>query len=209
MEQREQARRRRRRAIDGAVIEVPFDGPLEPLAALTEPPADLRLATTDDSGEVAHWFDDYFWVELIQRWGKVGLSITFLPTANALLHSVLDHHVRMLRRVAPIWRMTGQCYLTDLEPDGALPQAALSLYHELHIIDAPRNPALPSAKPLRVEDAMARIRQIQAANNRTTPIVVCCRPTVPRSPARANGPAEKRPREVNAPVPASPARPAR
>jgi hypothetical protein len=76
--------------------------------------------------------------------------------------------------VQPIWELVAECYLSDLSAEGRLAQAALTPYHEIRVIDAVRPGAPQSAHPLRMNDAIARIRQAQTANHRTTPVIVRC-----------------------------------
>jgi hypothetical protein len=81
----------------------------------------------------------------------------------------------MLRRVTPRWRLIGQCYLSDLEDRGRLSQAALSVYHEIHIVDGPRPGSSRARNTLNINDALLKIRKVQADHDRTSPIVMCCR----------------------------------
>ncbi|MCB9849738.1 MAG: hypothetical protein H6817_03445 [Phycisphaerales bacterium] len=166
---------KRRKPGAGAPRLIPFDGgeiqPVDPQQA----PSEIALEATGPSGEPAHWLDDFFWVDLLQAWSRESMTIRFLPTPDALLHPVVIHQVNMLRRVATNWRIAGHCYVHDLAPDGMIAQAALSPYHEIHLIDGRREGSAATAHALRIEDALARIRRVQVANSRNTPILVCVR----------------------------------
>ena len=191
--QRELTRQRRRRPNTGTIIHLPFEGSDHAALDNAEPPAELHLEATGPSGETAIWLDDFFWLKLIQQWPQSPLTIHFHPTNNSLLHPVILHQLNMLRRVAPQWRLVGYCYVSDLALEGRLSQAASTVHHEIHVIDAVR-PGVPRpAHAMRIEDALAKMRQVQAANNRTTPIVVRCRPKLQAEPDEPQPPA-KRPR---------------
>jgi hypothetical protein len=188
--QRDMTARRRRKPGAGAPLMIPFDGlpSLEPDP--NRPPSELSLEATGPSGEPAAWLDDYLWVDLLRAWGETPLAIRILPTPHALLHPVVLHQVNMLRRVAPRWRISAHCYVGDLAPEGHIAQAALSPYHEIHLLDQPAPHHATTAHALRMEDAVARLRRVQVANQRNTPILACAR------------------RAESAPGPASVARPA-
>lgn len=183
----EMTARKRRRPGAGECLLIPFDSSGAVDTAVPQPPTSLALETTSATGELADWLDDNFWVAMLQAWSNERLSIQILPTPEALLHEVVLHHLHMLRRVAPHWRLVGECYVNDLSQDGLLAQAALSPYHELRIRAGARSGQPQSGHPLRLEDALARIRRVQVANSRSTPIVVCDQPaaTPPRPPSAA------------------------
>ncbi|NOX59936.1 MAG: hypothetical protein GXP29_13915, partial [Planctomycetes bacterium] len=122
--------------------------------------------------ETAAWLDDYFWMDLIQRWSDAPISIHLQPTPQVMQHEIINHQLNMLRRVVPHWRLIGQCYISDLEVQSVLQQTAVAVYHEVHILDGRRTDA-PTSKPsLDVEEAIAGMRDIQRANKRSTPIFV-------------------------------------
>ncbi|HRX86197.1 MAG TPA: hypothetical protein P5572_14350 [Phycisphaerae bacterium] len=188
---------KRRKPGAGAQLHVTADTS-EPLPADAEtPPSELLLEATDAAGEPAAWLDDFFWMSALQAWSNAPLTVRFLPTPHSLLHPVVLHHVSMLRRVAPQWRVVGHCHVNDLAEDGAINAAAQSPYHELHIAEGAREGEPRPAHPLRIEDALARIRRIQVANGRTMPIIVCVRPqhraASPTTPTRAAEPTRERP----------------
>ena len=176
--QREMTMQRRRKPNAGLVVHIPFEGSDDFDVNNMEPPAELHLDATGPSGETAIWLDDYFWLELIRRWSAEPLTIHFHPTPKSLLHPTVIHQLKMLRRVAPKWRLVGHCYLDDLAPEGQIAEVALAVHHEIRIMDAAQPGDTHRGKqahPLRIQNVVARIRRIQAANDRTTPIIVCCR----------------------------------
>jgi len=175
-DQRKLVMQRRRKPDSGTIVHIPFEGVDNSALRQVEAPAELHLDPTGPTGETALWLDDFFWLELLQQWPGCPLAIHFHPTRNSLLHPVILHQLTMLRRVAPGWRLVGYCYLSDLEEEGRPSQAALTVHHEIHVIDASRPAAPRSTRPLHMEDTLRRMRQIQTANKRTTPILTCYRP---------------------------------
>ncbi len=172
--QRKETMQRRQKPGNSRIIRIPFGGFKEFKIDANDPPTELHLEPTGDSGETALWLDDHFWMELIQAWSKHPLSIHFLPTPDSIPHPVILHQINMLRRVTPSWRLIGHCYLSDLSKEGRITQVALSVYHEVRIIDGIRPGKNQNGRPLKIQDALSKIRQVQTANNRTTPIVACC-----------------------------------
>lgn len=167
---------RRRRPGVVRLLQIPFAGVDELAIDPAEPPTELHIEPTGPSGETALWLDDFFWLGLIQTMPRHSLTVRFAPTPDALLHPVILHQLNMIRRVSPEWRLVGQCYVSDLAGEHRLAQAALSVYHEIRIHDAVRPGSSRTAESLRIEDALERIREVQAANKRTTPLIVCTDP---------------------------------
>lgn len=172
--QRMSTMQRRRKPGSGRCLQFAFDTDGSLAGIEGDAPLEIHLEATNAEGEAASWLDDYFWMELIQRWSDAPISIQLQPTPSGLLHGIIAHQLNMLRRVVPHWRLIGQCYLSDLEADGVIERAAVAVYHEIHIIDGRRPDVVDSKHPLRIEDAIAKIRQVQRANKRNAPIVVCC-----------------------------------
>lgn len=184
---------KRRKPGAGAVIELAWDHTDTLTVDPACPPTELVLETTNDAGEPAAWLDDYFWMPLLQAWSESPLTVRFTASPVALLHPVVLHEVSMLRRVAPQWRLVGHCHVNDLAAEGAINAAAQSPYHEIHIAEGTRPGEPRPAHPLRLEDALARIRRIQVAAGRTLPIIVCARQSLtaaganPATPRAAAG----------------------
>lgn len=195
--ERKAAMQRRRKPGTGRTLSIPFTG-LARIPFDTEPPTELHIEATGSSGEIAVWLDDFFWLDLLQHWPTRPLDIHFTASKNALLHPVLQHQLHMLRRVAPTWRLIGHCYTSELAEETTLRGAALSVYHELQVLEG-NNPnttsgnasATPDRPAMRLEDAAASLRRVQSENKRTTPIVVC-RPA--EKPQRATSAADMRDR---------------
>ncbi|MCA9252275.1 MAG: hypothetical protein R3E58_09170 [Phycisphaerae bacterium] len=175
-EQRISTMQRRRKPGNERCLQFAFDADGSLAGIEGDAPQEIHLEATNKEAEAAPWLDDYFWMELIQRWSDAPISVHFQPTKGSLLHGIIIHQLNMLRRVVPHWRLIGQCYLSDLEAEGVIEQAAVTVYHEIHVIDARRPGAPESRHPLRIDDAIATMRKVQRANKRNTPIVVCVRP---------------------------------
>lgn len=158
------------------IVHLSFEGGHEAALEDSAPPAELRLEGTCASGETPDWLDDFFWMDVLRRWSTLPLSIHILPTYESLLHPMIGYQMEMLRRVAREWRLIGHCYLSDLEPEGRPARMAMTVYHEIRIIDGRRPGCPPSAHPLKIEEVIATMRQVQAATGRRTPIFARCRP---------------------------------
>ncbi len=180
-QQRNLAAKRRGKPGRVLIVRIPFDGTNDWEPQQSSPPTEIHLESTGASGETAVWLDDHFWMSLIQLWAQETIAVHFLATPGSLTNPVVRHQLNMLRRVVPNWRLIGHCYASDLTEDGVLSQAALGSHHELRLSDAHRPGMQVSGHPLKIQDIAARIRKIQAANNRTTPIVTCCRADQPTS----------------------------
>ena len=174
-----QARRRR----PGDALRLPANVPTEEEAqnqsaqdAIPEaPPSELWLDATDADGEVASWFEDGWWTEVINRWGEDPLTIHISPTPAGLLHPVVLYGVEMVRRVAPRWRIVGHAFAEEVCLDTTVEAIARSPYHEVRFIDTPRPDTPPVARfdpPFPVEELMARVRREQLAARRTWPVLV-------------------------------------
>ena len=174
-----QARRRR----PGEAVRLPANIPDEeetqsqsPEDRIPEiPPSELWLDATDVDGEIASWFEDGWWTEVINRWGEDPLTIHISPTPASLLHPVVLYGVEMVRRVAPRWRIVGHAYAEEVCLDSTVEAIARSPYHEVRFIDTPRPETPPAARvdpPFPVEELMSRVRRAQLAVRRTWPVLV-------------------------------------
>jgi hypothetical protein len=181
----EMTARKRRKPGAGQLVRIPFDAAETVVANPADPPAEIALEATGPGGKPADWLDDPFWLPLLQAWSHERVTVRILPSPRGLLHPVVLHHVRMLRRVAPNWRVVGHCHVEDLSAAGALADAALSAYHEIHLTEAADSGEPRQGHALRLDDALARIRRVQVASNRHTPIVVCSRPRSASAPAQS------------------------
>jgi hypothetical protein len=149
------------------------DGRLEELRG--ENSAEVILEVTDADGELAAWFNDFWWTERIQQWGDQPFTIHIAPTPAALLHVVVLHQLEMIRRVVPTWRLIGHGYRDDVVSGDAVAQAAAAPYDELRIIDAARRSSAPldqctSDAPL--GEIFARIRREQQRIAAVRPILI-------------------------------------
>jgi len=138
-------------------------------------PTDVFIEATHPDGDTAAWFDDFWWLECLNRWKDDRLSMHVLPSPAALLHPAVLHQVDMARRIAPSWRMIGHCWLEELDLNASPDGIARSPYHEVRIIDAPMPERVGQpnpARPPKVQDLITRVRLIQRETNRTMPTLV-------------------------------------
>ncbi|MHC4064786.1 MAG: hypothetical protein ACYSUQ_14665 [Planctomycetota bacterium] len=156
-------------------IAFPADGNGDPGPKDAPPPSELLIEATDPTGEVVDWFDDVWWMELLSRWKDDRLTVHILPTEAALLHPVVLHHVSMIKRVTPGWRVIAHGYCCDVNGDAAVEALATSAYDEVRLLDGARPNAAGTQLPahaLRVEDLFSRVRQIQRRQGTTRPVLV-------------------------------------
>ncbi len=170
--QREMTAQRRRRPGAGRTLAIPFHGLDDFIADPHEPPAEIALEATGQHGETAIWLDDFFWLSLLKPWSQYPVRIRFKNTPAGLLHPVVLHQLNMLRRVAPAWRLIAECGVDALADEARRRDAALSGYHEIHLLGDNGGQTIPIPE---LGNLLAQMRQIQAANQRTTPIIACPR----------------------------------
>lgn len=135
-------------------------------------PTDLYLEATEPSGEVAVWFDDAWWMGALARWGDDSVRIHLLPSRGALLNPVVIHHMSMLLRVAPNWRLIGYGYADDLAEDAVIERIACSPYHEVRMKDgreAGKSKNGNGRRPVRIEDLFSAVRRAQRRLGATRP----------------------------------------
>lgn len=160
---------------------VPFaDGDISKLADITGP-ADLVLEATNDGGELAPWFVDEWWVDLIERFAEHPITIVIAPTQASLVNADVLHYMEMLHRVTPNWRLIAFAFPGDLRSLDDIELIARSPYHEVRFIDSMR----PGVKKdermttdLPLEELFGGIRRTQAEVNAKRPVLV-------RLPAKA------------------------
>ena len=147
------------------------------------PPAELWIEPTEADGEIAGWFHDEWWADILGQWGEEPLTVHFEPTPGAIVDPVVLSTAEMIRRVAPRWRVVAHAYADEVCYDEAIEQLARSPFHELRLIDERRpEPADVSADagerdeaPVRsipIEELMGRIRRVQVGQGRAQPILV-------------------------------------
>ncbi|HUU83280.1 MAG TPA: hypothetical protein VM243_07235 [Phycisphaerae bacterium] len=137
-------------------------------------PTDVFLEVTEPGGDIADWFDDIWWAEVLRRWGDHSLTVHVLPSRQALLHSVVLHHVAMVRRVAPGWRVIGYGYCGEIVAEAELEALATSAYDQVRLVESDR-PGLGDGhhpRALGFEDLLARVRRLQVERGATRPILV-------------------------------------
>ncbi len=138
-------------------------------------PVHLNIEATDQHGDVAAWFDDFWWTELLQRWTNRMVTVQIAATPHAALHPVIVYHMDMLDRVAPRWRMIAYAYASDFADTDDVQAIARSPFHEVRFIDGQR----PLAKSLgqrmtsevQLDVLFGDIRRVQARIGATRPIL--------------------------------------
>ena len=138
-------------------------------------PVEIVIEATNAAGELAPWFDDAWWTELIQRRGDDPVTIHIGATPGALLHPVVLHQVEMIRRVTPTWRIIGTPVRDDLETDEDIALVARSLYHLVRFHDESDAGAAEtgSCPPhMRLDELFGRIRREQKRLGVTGPGLV-------------------------------------
>ncbi|MGB0716792.1 MAG: hypothetical protein ACPGXK_12995 [Phycisphaerae bacterium] len=127
---------------------------------------DLNLGVTDGDGELARWYLDEWWTEVLAHLGGRDATVHFLPTPGAMIHPVVIHHITMLRRVVPHWRVMGTAYRNDFMTEDDVRAVSRSLLHELRIVDDRRQVAGVGDRKFfdqSVEELFAQIRREQDA----------------------------------------------
>ena len=154
---------------------VPGDGAHPPNS--TPNPTDLLIEATSADGEMVPWFDDCWWMECLARWKDSTLTVHILPSPAALFHPVVFHHVEMMRRLVPTWRIVGYGWLEEMDLDAAPEAIARSPYQEVRIIDSPMPDSVGSKNPrhaARLEDLIGAVRRAQRELGRTMPVLTRC-----------------------------------
>lgn len=156
-------------------LRVHFDGDGKLDVKSGASPAEVTLEVTNAEGELAPWFNDFWWTEIIQRWGDEPLTIHIAPTPAALMHVVVLYQLEMVRRVAPTWRLVGHGFRDDLALDDAMAQAACAPFDEIRIIDATRRATTPADRctfDAPIGEIFANIRREQNRIGAARPILV-------------------------------------
>ena len=152
------------------------------------PPAELHLEATDETGEAADWFNDYWWMETLECWQHSKLAVHILPTPRALLHPIVIHQIEMLYRIVPQWRRVGHCYVDDVTSERDMRLLALSSYDEVRVVDAFRPGTGRSEAELReikVERLIAQVMRMQSSLGATRPLLVRIPPPQEAAPSLA------------------------
>jgi hypothetical protein len=138
-------------------------------------PIELCIEATNADGQIADFFDDAWWLEVIERWADEQVTVKMLHTPAALLHPITLHHMEMVARVAPRWRLVGRAYVSDVTTDEDIVALAQSPYHEVRFIDQPRPGPAGSKRSigtLPIAELIGRIRREQERMNASHPILV-------------------------------------
>jgi len=152
---------------------------------------EITIEPTDPDGALCEWFDDRWWMDVVQLWADDQVTIYFAPTPLALLHPVVLYQVEMLRRVCTRWRVVGYAYANDVNTNDDIEAFVASHYNEVRFIDEVRsgNSMARRIEPLPLEKLLANIRTLQVSKGATHPVLV-------RMPA-GSGPEISRPTTPN------------
>ena len=172
-EVRKATQRLRRPPTEPHHIRVSFEGGGELGDDIVPAPVELIIEATNAAGELAGWFSDYWWTEVIQRWGEEPVTVHIAPTPSALLHPVMLNKLEMLRRVASRWRVVGHTYASEVATDDAIESLATSPYDEVRFIDQPRPGVLPDRRrwELPLGELFGCIRRAQERAGTVRPIL--------------------------------------
>ncbi|MCG3129715.1 MAG: hypothetical protein FLDDKLPJ_00450 [Phycisphaerae bacterium] len=97
-------------------------------------PVELILEATAPDGELASWFDDFWWVDALTTYKDRPVTVHIAPTPGAVLSPVVLHQMQMLRRVEPRWTSIGYLRAEELSDPG-IPQKLRGVpYHEIRVI---------------------------------------------------------------------------
>ena len=168
------ATRQRRPQFQPMRLYVPFAGRCDLGEGIASVPVEISLVLTDSSGALAPWFDDWWWTDVLQRWADNRLTFQFLPTPQALLHPVVLHHVEMVQRVAPLWRIIGQVYADEISTLETATAIGRTRYHEVHVLERDQDATkhLEEREHLSVEELFGTIRREQLRIGAKQPILV-------------------------------------
>ena len=169
-------------------VDVGFTGNGEFSGDSTSGPIELTIEATNADGDLAGWFDDFWWTDVIERWGCDFVTLHLAPTTQALLHPVVLHQMEMVSRVAPRWRIVAQVYRDDVATEDAIESLACSPYHEIRFIDEERCVSAHADRAslgLPIDDLFGRIRKDQSRLQTTRPVLVKSPAAVVKLPAPA------------------------
>ncbi len=138
-------------------------------------PLQIVIESTNAEGDLAPWFHDDWFTELIRRFGDDFVTLRIAPTPDALLHPCVCHQGEMVRRVLPHWRVIATAYLTDVQTTEDIRAVAGSPFHEVRFLDEIRAGAYLHPRmspPMTVEELFGRIRRQQAEQTGRSPVLV-------------------------------------
>jgi hypothetical protein len=175
MQMRVATQQKRRPPGEPTRIDVGFTGNGELPDNATAGPIELTIEATNADGDLAVWFDDFWWTDVIERWGWDFVTLHLAPTPRALLHPVVLHQMEMVSRVAPRWRIVAHVYRDDVSTEDAIESLACSPYHEVRFIDEERCVTAQADRAslgLPIGDLLGRIRRDQRRLQTTRPVLV-------------------------------------
>jgi len=164
--------RRRPQIISEVNVSIDGIGEIEETKAAG--PVLLNIEATDQHGEVAPWFDDFWWTEVLQRWANRMVTVQIAATPHAVLHPVIIYHMDMLDRVAPRWRTLAYTYTNEFSDTEAIEAIARSPFHEVRFLEGPRpdaNSRERLACHVRADKLFGDVRRIQARIGSSRPIL--------------------------------------
>ena len=166
------ARRRAPGGIKTVHIKADSDGTLGDELGLF--PTDIRIEATYDDGQIATWFSDDWWIELLQRYKDRPLTLHMMPTAEALLHPIVLHELEMVRRLQTPWRLIGHCYLSDIGHPMLISKIVASPYDEIRVVteNRPNNgKAVLRTSQLSLAELLERVKSQQMAEQSVYPLL--------------------------------------
>ncbi len=156
-------------------LSVSFDNGHELDLESTPVPSEIAVEATDSAEQLADWFGDVWWSEVVRRWGESAVTVHIRPTPGALLQMVVLYQLEMICRVVPRWRLVGHAFRDDVATDDAIDQLVRSPYDEIRFLDAPRHAAGVPGKPGNdgpLDALFGRIRRAQAQIGTKRPILI-------------------------------------
>jgi hypothetical protein len=164
-------------------LRISFKGDTCPALGIESRPGELVIEATSPNGEIAEWFDDFWWTDVLNRWMNEAITVIIEPTPGAMVHPVVLHHVSMIRRVAPLWRIIGRGFPADLSRPGAIREIVRSGYHEIQLQDgAPggQKDGKIDLETRNLDEIFAEIRREQQQIGVQRPILVRIPSGIPR-----------------------------
>lgn len=137
-------------------------------------PTDIKLEATLEDGQIAQWFSDDWWIDMLQRFKDRSLSLHIMPTTDGLLHPIVLHELEMVRRLQTPWRLIGHCYLGDVGHSMLVSKVSLSPYDEIRVIPADRPESDRTVKreaQLTFEELAEQVRTVQIAEKTVYPLL--------------------------------------
>lgn len=174
-QERDAVERQRRAPVSTTHLVATFASGGRLLEQLPSGPVQIVIEATDAEGNLAPWFHDDWFAELIHRFGDEFVTLRIAPTPEALLHPCVCHEVEMVRRVLPHWRVVATGYLSDVQTAEDIRTVAASPFHEVRFFDQVRSGTYLHHRmglSMSVDELIGRIRRHQSSVTGRTPVLV-------------------------------------